>query len=144
MGVMSILHIDSNICTGNLPEGRILIKHVYTCLGTTGNRPTHSRRAPLIRALKFTHEVPTFILLSASSGDFQLIDYTLSRCVAQAKAIKVHNSEVFSMDIHPLNPYTCIAACQDNSIRQFSLLSCGLGMSFFGLCILEVPLVYIH
>lgn len=132
MGVMSILHIDSNICTGNLPEGRILIKHVYTCLGTTGNRPTHSRRAPLIRALKFTHEVPTFILLSASSGDFQLIDYTLSRCVAQAKAIKVHNSEVFSMDIHPLNPYTCIAACQDNSIRQFSLLSCGLGMSFLG------------
>ncbi|EFO64238.1 Hypothetical protein GLP15_2040 [Giardia lamblia P15] len=130
MGVLSILHLDSNICTGNLPEGRILIKYIYTCLGTTGNRPTHSRRTPLIRALKFTYEIPTCILLSASSGDLQLIDYTLSRCVAQAKGIKVHNSEVFSMDIHPLSPYTCIAACQDNSIRKFSLLSCGLGMSF--------------
>ena len=129
-GVVSILLLDTNICTGNLTEGRIVIKYIYACFGTVGNRPTHNKRALLIRTLKFIHEVPTCLLLSASSGDFQLIDYTLSCCVAQAKSIKIYNSEVLSMDIHPLNPYTCIAACQDNSIRQFSLLSSGLGMSF--------------
>lgn len=130
MGTVTILHIDPNIYLGRLAEGRVLIKHIYTCLGTIGNRPTHNKRIGFIRALKFIYEIPTCILLSASSGDFQLVDYTLSRCMAQAKSLKIHNSEVLSMDIHQRNPYTCVVACQDNSIRQFSLLSCGVGMPF--------------
>lgn len=123
-GCVYVIAYSEDLLQGRLAAAGFRLLATYR--GLEADPLTPRARASAAKLVYFLPEAQDYYLCCGQGGVVHLVNYTTGSLVAQMRSGK---TLVYSIDVHPAQPFCCICVSKDGAIRQLDLLTCGLGMS---------------